>query len=449
MKPIKILEEAKRHHWAMLPESLEAIRSFLEGYDLNAKDHELFHALDKETKISSADSFGSRVDGSFYTSIKGNTGFLQIDGPIIPRATWFSEISGMVSLDVLTAEFKSLEQNDAIKTIVLVVDSPGGVITGVSDFAALVKASSKRTETFAWMAASAAYEIVSATDKITTPDTGLVGSIGTVLMLTDTRQADAKKGIQQIEIVSSQSPNKRPDPLTEKGREVLQTLVNEIADVFVSNVASNRDVTVDTVLETFGAGAVFAAARAHKAGMIDSIMDLDTFIKSFGADTNSLRGFGLSATVVNNQEGDHVMSETIKTKTAEVLRNEQPDAVAEIVTAAKTEERERLKTIEAVVVKFDNALPTVKAKAVEYINANKYAVDATPETVALGLVDIIAKAQVAAVDDFGEERRTSANIAGGMSTAVPSEDDEAAEAAASEKRTIALCEARKAEQGEK
>jgi len=444
MKPIKILEEAKRHHWAMLPESLEAIRSFLEGYDLDAKDHELFHALDKETKISSADSFGGRVDGSFYTSIKGNTGFLQIDGPIIPRATWFSEISGMVSLDVLTAEFKALEQDDKISTIVLVVDSPGGVITGVSDFAALVKASSKRTETFAWMAASAAYEIVSATDKITTPDTGLVGSIGTVLMLTDTRQADAKRGIQQIEIVSSQSPNKRPDPLTEAGREVLQTLVNEIADVFVSNVASNRGVSVDTVLSTFGAGAMFAAARAHGAGMIDSIMDLDTFIKSFGGHDGSLRGFGFSAEAANNQ--GEVMSETIEAKTAETLRSEQPEAVTEIVTAAKTEERDRLKAIEAVAEKFDNALPSVKVEAVAYINANKYAPNATPETVALGLVDVIAKAQVDAVDAFGDERRASADIAGGVSTATPPADAEAADAEASEERSTALNAARKAEQ---
>lgn len=445
MKPIKILEEVQRHHWAMTPESLRAMLSVLDDFDLNETDYQFFHALDKETKLLAVESFGRRDESSLYTSVKGRTGFLQVFGPIIPRATWFSETSGLVSLDVLTSEFKKLERSEEIDTVAFMADSPGGAVTGVSDFAALVKASSKRTEAFVWTAASAMYWIVSAVDKITISGAGMAGSIGTVLGVQDRREADAKRGIKNIEIVSSQSPNKRPDVATEEGRKVLQTLVNEITDVFVSVVAINRGVTVETVLETFGAGAMFAAARAHAAGMIDAVTDLDSFIESFGGNERSLRGFGPSVVTTDNQ-GENVMADEIKILTSETLRKEQPKAVAEIVAAAKTEERERLKAIEAVVIKFDNALPPVKAKAIEHINASKYAVDATPETVALGLVDVIAKAQVQAVDDFGEGRRANAVTAGKISGAVPSDGDEVEEAKASEERTTALCKARKAEQ---
>jgi len=447
MKPIKILEEVKSHHWAMTPESLRAMLSALDNYDISADDYHLFHALDKELKLNAVENFGRKTKGLLYTSVKGHTGFLQIDGPIIPRATWFSDVSGMVSLDMLTSEFKALESNEEIDTIVLVMDSPGGVVTGVSDFSALVKASSKHTETFAWMAASAAYEIASATNKITTPDTGLVGSIGTVLSVTDRSVADAKRGIKEVEIVSSQSPNKRPDITTAEGRQVLQTLVNEIADVFVFNVAKNRNVTTKTVLETFGAGAVFAAARAHNAGMIDAIVDLDTFMESFGEDNASLMGFGFSAELANNQ-GEIEMTDAEKAKiAAEESQKKQLEANAKIEADATTKERDRLKSIEAIADKFDSALPAVKAKAVEYINANKYMADTTPESVALGLVDVVAKAQVQAVDDFGAGPRAGAKIAGKVAGAVVPNNAEEVETEASEKRTTALCAARKAEQG--
>ena len=446
MKHIRIREEMQRHHWAMLPQSLQAMLAALDGFELSAEDYTKFHAQTEEHKLNSVHNFGSVVEGSLYSSIKGSTGFLDIDGPIIPRATWFSDVSGLVSLDVLTSEFKALEKNEAVKTIVFVMDTPGGVVTGISDFTALVKASTKRTETFAWMAASAGYEVASATDKITVPPTGLTGSIGTVLGLTDRSEADAKRGIKHIEIVASQSPNKRPDATTAEGQKILQTLVDELASVFVSTVAINRGVSEETVLSTFGAGAVFAGERALSVGMVDAISDLDTFVKAFGENTSSLRGFGFSAASANNQ-GEPDMSEPAEKKTAAELRKEQPEAVAAIEAEATTAERDRLKSIEAVAAKFDNALPSVKTEAIKNINAKKYDADATPESVALGLMDVVAKAQVDAVDEFGEGRRANAVTAGKLSSATPPETDaEATEAEASKVRVTALCDAREASQ---
>ena len=67
----------------------------------------------------------------------------------------------------------------------------------------------------------------------------------------------AGKNEREVEFVSSQSPKKRPDVETEAGREQVQTIVDDLAAVFLATVARNRDVTVETVMEDFGQGASF------------------------------------------------------------------------------------------------------------------------------------------------------------------------------------------------
>jgi len=217
MKYLRIIEEFQRHRWAMTRESLETVRDFLYGeHELGPSDYELFHSLSNDARLEMADSFGSPVADSSYTSIKGDTGFLRVFGPIIPRATMFSDMSGMVSIDRLTSEFKALEANPKIENIVALFDSPGGSVIGVSDFASTVRASNKNTFAFTWSAASAAYWIASAFGTIVAPDTGMDGSIGTVAIIVDTRKQDEKRGIEYVEIVSAQSPNKRPDVRTDE-----------------------------------------------------------------------------------------------------------------------------------------------------------------------------------------------------------------------------------------
>ena len=73
--------------------------------------------------------------------------------------------------------------------------------------------------------ASAAYWLASAAGKIMINDTALVGSIGVIL--TATKGTD--KGI--IKIRSSQSPFKQPSPENSEGKEQLQKMVDDLANV--------------------------------------------------------------------------------------------------------------------------------------------------------------------------------------------------------------------------
>ena len=70
--------------------------------------------------------------------IVNNIGVLRIEGVITQKADIFTAFFGGATLDTLTADFKMLMDNEGIDTIVLDIDSPGGTVSGVQDFANLV-----------------------------------------------------------------------------------------------------------------------------------------------------------------------------------------------------------------------------------------------------------------------------------------------------------------------
>jgi ClpP class serine protease len=437
----------QRNQWAITPEALRAMLDVVDGLELSADDYTLFHAVAKENKLAMASNFGANAPNTRYTTIRGDVGFLMFDGPITPRASWFTNVSGMIALDTMTDEFKALEANPSIRTIVLLMDSPGGSVKGVSDFANLVKASTKTTYGFAWMAASAMYWIATAVDTFVVPDTGMVGSIGTILTLTDTSAQDAKRGIRYINIISSQSPLKQADPDTSEGLAALQRVVDDLSAVFIDTVAANMGTTVEDVRVNFGQGAMIVAARALDAGMVDKVQDVDSFLRSLAQNSSiSPSGFSTSATADNKTEktmGD----ENNKTLTAQELRDSQPSAVNSITASAADKERERIQSIEALSAKFDNALPSVKAAADAVINKEKFNPSATAASVGLLVIDAVAGAQVDAIDQFGQGRRGSAATAASLGQANPVATTAEAEAQASNERISNLVSAREARMG--
>lgn len=264
MKYPKIIVELERTQWAITPEALDGIRKAVE-VGLSGEDYALFHKSE----------FLAKEDFSSDFEVNSQRGIIVINGPIIPRSTALSRASGIVSIEELTKRFKAFEEDESIEGIDFLIDSPGGDVVGVSDFAQIIRMSEKPTRAFVvGQAASAAYWIASAADQIISTDTGLVGSIGVVLSYN-------KKDDGTHEIISSQSPKKRVDAETKDGRKVLQQLVNEIADVFVSAVAVNRGVDEETVLSDFGQGGLVVANRALEIGMIDEISTINDFL--FGA----------------------------------------------------------------------------------------------------------------------------------------------------------------------
>jgi ClpP class serine protease len=328
-----ILSEIVRTPWAIAPSALQAITRAAEGC-IEAADYSTFHGAGADEQISISAQLGTKVQGSRMSFIKDGVGSLQINGPIIPRADAFTDVSGLASIDRLTSEFRQLEADPDVKTILLVMDSPGGAVTGVSEFAAMVRASSKPVAVYVYgMAASAAYWIASAAQEIIVADTGIVGSIGVVVSVRKARN-------EEIEIVSSQSPNKRPDVETDEGKDEIRKLVNGLADVFISTVAKNRGVSTEKVLSDFGRGGMVLPTAAISAGMADGVATLSEYFEAVASGrlsgeeaengTAKVNNLTVRASALDNRSKsiEKVHPEE-KMNLTEFLK-EHPEAVAEI-----------------------------------------------------------------------------------------------------------------------
>lgn len=224
-----------------------------------------------------AKELGRPLNNTRNVTMRGHVAVIPVVGPVFRRANLFSEVSGATSIEMLARDFAAALDNDDVEAIVLEIDSPGGEANGISEFADQVREGCSRKRVWAYVGgtgASAAYWIASACERIVLSDTAAVGSIGTVRCVPNPgaqRAAD-------IEIVSSQSPKKRPNVRTEEGRAVYQAEVDALTDVFVDRVARHRGVSIDTVLEDFGQGACLIGRAAVEAGMADAVGSFESVI---------------------------------------------------------------------------------------------------------------------------------------------------------------------------
>jgi len=274
---------------------------------------------------------GKQQDLKFVEK-RGNIGILNIRGPIV-RYGGMMELSADVrSLEAYAKEFKALENDPSVEVIVLNIDSPGGEASGIAEFATYIKNSPKKVVAYIDdLGASAAYWIASAASEIYASSTAFVGSIGVVFTILDDTKKLEKEGIEKIEIVSIQSPKKRPNVKTKEGQAQIQTWANDLADKFIKTVARYRGVSEEYVLNNFGGGDLLISEKAKDVKMIDGISTFEGLIKKLST---------------KKTQGGMMQAEENVTITADVVKDKYPEVYETIFEAGAKAERERIKAIE-------------------------------------------------------------------------------------------------------
>lgn len=319
---MKAFELAIGQPWAILPEMLSTILSI---------------AARETNPEAVAAKLGRPLENSYNTELRDGVAILPVTGPVMRYANLFSKISGATSIDVLATDFNQAIANPDVKAIVLNIDSPGGTVAGVNEFADMIYAARGKKPIISYvsgMGASAAYWLASSADEIVIDATASVGSIGVVSVQNDDTERKAKAGIKEIQIVSSLSPRKRPDLSTDEGRADVQAMVDSIAKVFFQTVARNRSVTTDTVLTDYGQGGLLVGADAVNAGMADRVGSLEQVIA------------GLSGALKRGK----VMTEQLKSEAQDMTLDsivQQYPAIAESLRLeGAARERARIQSVE-------------------------------------------------------------------------------------------------------
>ena len=266
---LHIMAALHEHPWAITAQALETMIGIVENRtDLEAVAAKYGRPLENT---------GGMVE------MRGRTAILAVEGPLFRYANLFTAVSGATSVEGLAVALNAAVENQLVSQIVLAIDSPGGEVNGINSLADQIRAASKVKPVTAYienLGASAGYWIASAASSIVADESAFVGSLGVVASLVDRKGAQERQGIKQYQIVSSQSPHKRPDPNTAEGLSQIQAMVDTMADLFISRVAKFRGISTDEVISKYGGGKVLGAPQALQAGMVDKVQAFEPFLAS-------------------------------------------------------------------------------------------------------------------------------------------------------------------------
>jgi len=183
-----------------------------------------------------------------------------------------SKFGGVSTLDVRKA-LHAANMNDDVRGILLHVDSPGGHVSGVTELAADVAMSRKPVHVFAEdLIASAAYWASSGASHITVNQAGVVGSLGSYAVLTDSSEAAERDGIK-VHVVSSgelKGTAVPGTPITDDVLAEVQERVDYVTNLFKSAVQMGRVVDNEDIDAMF-TGKTWNAVDALKLGLVDEV----------------------------------------------------------------------------------------------------------------------------------------------------------------------------------
>ena len=210
-------------------------------------------------------------DAKVLSFLSGDgVGVLQIEGAIDD------------SRDVV-GELKRFKEAPWIKAIVVRIDSPGGAVAPTQEiFDQLQKTKKKKPliASMGSMATSGGYYIASACDKIIANPGTLTGSIGVIMQLTNVEDLMKKVGVKGYNIKSGANKDIGSpfQPLSPEGREILQSLVDNVHSQFISAVAKGRGMN-ESQVRKLADGRVYSGAQAKELGLVDQFGTLDDAIE--------------------------------------------------------------------------------------------------------------------------------------------------------------------------
>lgn len=211
----------------------------------------------------------------------GSVATIPIYGVIAPRMNMLSEMSGGTTFEKLTAMIREARDNKQVRTIVLDVDSPGGNVAGMNEFAREVMRTRTKKPVIAqaqFTMASAAYVICSAATEIVAAPSARVGSLGVFTLHDDVTAALEALGVKRTYFAAGKGKldGNAPITLTDEGQARMQTMVDDAYAQAVDTVTRGRGqgMTREKIANEWKAH-VYGAEEALAIGMIDRVATLD------------------------------------------------------------------------------------------------------------------------------------------------------------------------------
>ena len=234
--------------------------------------------LDKEGEILRS-SDGYPVTDYAALSDGNYVALVNMLGPMFKRGGAFMEMSGACSMERVGAELRRAGADPKIKSILLNIDSPGGTVSGTSEFGDIVREVEAIKPIVGFInerACSAAYWAgANCTELVANGKTAEIGSIGVVLKHTNAAKKYEADGLEITYLTSSKADKKVQAPdnreISPEEKAELTKELDYLHDLFEKSVIKGRRGKLQTKGTGVFNGSVFLAEEALKLGLIDRI----------------------------------------------------------------------------------------------------------------------------------------------------------------------------------
>jgi capsid assembly protease len=206
---------------------------------------------------------------------------MSIEGPLMAQG--FEMCGSMFwGYDLIARSLREACADASVAGVFLRLESPGGVVSGgLEALTAQLRASreaagGKPVWVFADMAASAAYWIASAADRIVAPPVGMVGSIGAVIVHEEHSKADAMHGftVTPIQFGAKKTDGAPWAPLSAGAKADLQAEIDEVGLRFVRDVVRGRpQLTIEGLIATEAAMHLAVHPDPARSGVALGLVD--------------------------------------------------------------------------------------------------------------------------------------------------------------------------------
>lgn len=197
------------------------------------------------------------------------------------------EIIGVIrdARDVLD-DLKRFRKDDAIKAIVIRIDSPGGGVGPSQEIYREIRKTLEKKTVVASMgsvAASGGYYIAAGASKIVANPGTITGSIGVIMGFANYQQLLEKIGLVPVVVKSGEykdmgSPVRK---MKSEERKIFEDLARKIHRQFIRDVVQGRKMDLERV-EALADGRIFTGEESMAMGLVDRLGNLEDAIEWAG-----------------------------------------------------------------------------------------------------------------------------------------------------------------------
>lgn len=271
-RPILVHPDALSGHFRTAEDALARHRD----HPAFAEHHGAVNAVLAATSGTSAPpKAGSFMEYLFGTRAKpstvGTAAIVPVSGPIGKNLPEFEKDLGCCDLNDAMEWFQAALGNPSVERILLDMNTPGGSVCGVPEFASMVRASSKPVYAFtSELCASAGYWIASQARAVYATPSSSVGSIGVYVAYPDLSGMYEQFGIK-VDVIKSGDLKGAGIPgtsLSDAQRQQIQEEVVALHEQFMSAVTGVRT----SVKKDSMRGQCFYGSDAASRGLVTGIV---------------------------------------------------------------------------------------------------------------------------------------------------------------------------------